>query len=96
MLKVVYRDLNSDASLTAMEQANRVPFYPPVEPKQFVDYAFWLIALGFWFMALFVVDLLNPKKQDQSLLKQLVFSAISSAFLGIGIMFVIMECGVYI
>ena len=73
-----------------------MPYEPPFDPSKFGTYAFFLIGAGFYFLSLFVIDLLAPNKKDQSVIKQIIFSAIASALIGQGIIFTIMECGVFI
>ena len=93
---MIYKGLNSNLQFTEEELSSKIPYEPPVDPSNFAKYAFILIGIGFYFLSLFVIDLLAPNKKDQSLIKQIIFSAIASALIGMGIIFAIMECGVFI
>ena len=93
---MILKGLNSNLQLTEEELSTKIPYEPPVDPNSFGKYAFFLIAGGFYFLSLFVIDLLAPSKKDQSVFKQIIFSAIASALIGMGIIFTIMECGVFI
>ena len=93
---MILKGLNSNLQLTEEELSTKIPYEPPVDPNSFGKYAFFLIAGGFYFLSLFVIDLLAPNKKDQSVFKQIIFSAIASTLIGMGIIFTIMECGVFI
>ena len=93
---MILKGLNSNLQLTEEELSNKIPYEPPVDPNSFGKYAFFLIAGGFYFLSLFVNDLYVPKKKDQSVVRQVIFSEIASEYIGKGIIFTIMEHGVFI
>ena len=73
-----------------------MPYYPPVDPNKFGTFSFNLLVTGFIAMSFFVILMQNPKKSERSLIKELFFALISSAFAGVGLMFAIMEFGVFL
>ena len=89
--KVIMRDVNED-----ILEAERVAYSPPISPSNFGSYALYFLVVGFIFMSFFIVNILNPNPKEQSLLRQLVYAIISSVLIGNGLIFAIMECGVYL
>ena len=77
-------------------EESRIAYNPPVSTSSFASYAMYLIFFGFIFMSLFTINIISPKQSERSLLKQIIFSIISSFLYGFGFIFLIMECGVYL
>ena len=63
-LEVILKGLNSNLQFTEEELSSKIPYLPPVDPSSFGKYAFFLIGCGFYFLSLFVIDLLAPNKKD--------------------------------
>ncbi|CEL96977.1 unnamed protein product [Vitrella brassicaformis CCMP3155] len=71
------------------------PFSPLVHISQFGNLAWTLLLVGALLAAWFFIYEVTTGKFERSLLKELVIALLSSVFLGIGGMFLLLSIGLY-
>lgn len=72
-----------------------MPFPVPIPPRFFDLISVVLLLCGFLSTATFIVYQIWYSAEERSLSKELLHAATASVFLGLGICFLLLSCGVY-
>lgn len=75
-----------------------IRYTSPIHPSVFPHLATVLLAIGTFFTAwFFVFEVSRPKHPKENvLIKELAISLFASAFLGVGVLFLLLSVGIYV
>merc|ERR1739848_37463 len=71
-------------------------YVSPINPAVFPHLTVVLLGIGIFFMAWFFVYEVTSSKFARDLVKELVVSAVASAFMGFGVLFLLLWVGIYV
>jgi len=72
------------------------PYNSPVDPALYPTVALVLMIAGLVFSALFFVQQVTATKASRNFTKEVTMAAVSSIFMGLGMMFTMLAVGIYV
>ncbi|KRZ66975.1 Serine incorporator 1, partial [Trichinella papuae] len=92
------RDFNISIIFCAMdvkiESMNR--YVAPINPAVYPPLAITLLGIGLFFTAWFMVYEVTSSKFTRNLLKEILLAMVASAFMGVGVLFLLLWVGIYV
>ncbi|KRZ59892.1 Transmembrane protein 258 [Trichinella nativa] len=76
-----------------IESMNR--YVAPINPAVYPPLAVTLLSIGLFFAAWFMVYEVTSSKFTRNLLKEILLALVASAFMGVGVLFLLLWVGIY-
>ncbi|CAD7954522.1 unnamed protein product [Amoebophrya sp. A25] len=84
------------SSSSSFDPERLVKYESPIDPKIYGELAVITLFCGFVLLAFFMLHEVTASRMEYNTKKQIGISAVASAFLGVGFIFLLMNFGVYI